>query len=86
MNIFGGNSFMNQYNKAKMNQQAQPQGNPQGGGAGKGAKSVLFAFKMVILILFLGGHGPAVVLHAVGERDGGDHHPGVALQRHHLRF
>ena len=54
MNIFGGNSFMNQYNKAKMNQQAQPQGNPQGGGAGKGAKSVLFAFKMVILILFLG--------------------------------
>ena len=23
MNIFGGNSFMNQYNKAKMNQQAQ---------------------------------------------------------------
>ena len=54
MNIFGGNSFMNQYNKAKMNQQAQPQGNPQGGGAGKGARSVLFAFKMVILILFLG--------------------------------
>ena len=54
MNIFGGNSVMNQYNKAKMNQQAQPQGNPQGGGAGKGARSVLFAFKMVILILFLG--------------------------------
>ena len=37
------NSFMNRYNKAKMNQQALPQGNPQGGGAGKGARSVLFA-------------------------------------------
>lgn len=86
MNIFGGNSFMNQYNKAKMNQQAQPQGNPQGGGAGKGAKSVLFAFKMVILILFLGVTALQSFLHAVGERDGGDHHSGVALQRHHFRF
>lgn len=53
MNIFGGNSFMNQYNKSEDEPAGTASGN-LGGGSGQGARSVLFAFKMVILILFLG--------------------------------
>ena len=55
MDIFGGNNFMNQFNKAKMNQQAnQQQTGPSGTGGGmKAAKSAMFAVKMMLLILFL---------------------------------
>jgi len=55
MDIFGGNSFMNQYNKAKMNQQTgqQQPGSGGTGGGNKTAKSAMFAVKMLLLILFL---------------------------------